>query len=164
MKLFVASDHGGFAQKEQIEYMYDIENIDPDSKVIDVVDIGPSALDPADDYPEYAFKLCESLLTARASLAKDKKDKALGVLICKSGIGMSIAANKVKGIYAALCTSVEQARRAREHNHANVLVLDAEFIDFKSNREILHTFLHAKPQGGRHERRVNQIKEFEHIK
>lgn len=163
MKLFVASDHGGFAQKEQIEYMYDIESKNSDSKVIEVIDIGPDVLDPSDDYPEFAFKLCQALLTARASLSKEKQDHALGVLICKSGIGMSIAANKVTGIYAALCTSVEQARRAREHNHANVLVLDAEFIDFRVNQEILHTFLHAKPQSGRHERRVNQIKEFEKL-
>lgn len=164
MKLYIAADHGGFAQKEQIEYRYDVENKDADSKLIDVIDLGAEMFDPQDDYPPLAFKLCEALLTARASLPLHRRDEALGVLICKSGIGMSIAANKVHGCYAALCTSVEQARRAREHNHANILVLDAEFIDIKQNLSILHAFIHAKPQSGRHERRVAQITKYEQLK
>jgi len=164
MKLFIAADHGGFTQKEQIEYHYDVENKDVDSELIEVIDLGAEMFDPQDDYPPFAFKLCEAILTARASLPEHRRDEVLGVLICKSGIGMSIAANKVKGCYAALCTSAEQARRAREHNHANILVLDAEFIDINQNFIVLLAFIHAKPQTGRHERRINQIKDYEYTK
>lgn len=160
MRVYVASDHGGFAQKERIEFHYDIENKDPDSKRIDIVDLGPQALEPEDDYPEFAFKVAEAVVTANANLGRNEEE-SLGILICRSGIGMSIAANKVKGCYAALCTTSQQGRLAREHNHANVLVLDADGISIEDNLQIVRAFLRAQPQGERHQRRVDQIKTFE---
>lgn len=157
IKLFIASDHGGLELKEKIEYHYDIETSDPDAAQVAIVDLGPQDLNPDDDYPQFAFQLAQTVVQEQSS----EEELILGVLICRSGVGMSIAANKVKGCYAALCAYPEQASKAREHNHANVLVIDADYGDEVTHLQIVHNFLHAKPQGERHERRVNQIIAFE---
>ena len=85
----------------------------------------------------------------------------LGVLLCGSGIGMSIAANKVPGIRAALCVTPEMARLSRQHNDANVLVLGADLVSPEENRRILEAWLEAAFEGGRHARRVRQMMESE---
>lgn len=161
IKLFVGSDHGGFNLKEKIEYRYDVENVDSDSPKVEVVDVGPEELDPNDDYPKYAFNLGETL--RRAQNANDRDiNEYLGILICRSGNGMVIAANKVPGIRAALCFNVEHAKKAREHDHANVLVLDADYLNEEEHFQIIHAFLHAEPsQEERHVRRVGQISDYE---
>ena len=111
--------------------------------------MGPYKLDQLDDYPVYAFRLTDKIL-------KDKN--AFGVLICWSGIGMSIAANKVRGIRAALCTYAKQAEMARAHNNANVLVLGADFSDTKKAVHLLKIFLKTDfSKDKRHHRRVRQI-------
>lgn len=162
MKLFIAADHGGFALKEKIEYHYDIENKDRDAKIIEVVDLGAHDLNPEDDYPPFAFELAEQVLAARAEESADVGDQsALGILICRSGIGMCIAANKVQGCYAALCFTPEHAEKARQHDHANVLVLDADYLDADEHLAIVHAFIHSQPEPGRHERRMGQIAEYE---
>jgi ribose 5-phosphate isomerase B len=151
-QIYLASDHGGFALKEKIEYMYDVSNLAPDAKQFAMIDLGPENLNPEDDYPQFAFNLAETVAA---------NPNSLGLLICRSGIGMSIAANKVKGCYAALCFSIEHAKKARQHNHANVLVLDADYGDEALHLQIVDAFLHAEPEAERHQRRVEQIKAYE---
>jgi ribose 5-phosphate isomerase B len=100
------------------------------------------------DYPDIAQKVGEEVASGNANQ---------GILICNTGIGMSIAANKIKGIRAALCCDVFAAQRARQHNDANVLCLRAENIDNESALEIVKTFLDVNFEGGRHLRRVDKI-------
>ena len=104
------------------------------------------------DYPEYAFAVARAVAAA---------PNALGVLICGSGIGMSIAANKVPGVRAALCVTPEMARLSRRHNDANVLVLGADLVAPEENRRILEAWLGASFEGERHARRVRQMMEGE---
>jgi ribose 5-phosphate isomerase B len=104
------------------------------------------------DYPDIAQKVGEAI-------ASGNSDR--GILICNTGIGMSIAANKIKGIRAALCCDVFAAQRARQHNDANVLCLRGENIDTESALEIVKTFLATDFEGGRHILRVNKIRTLE---
>jgi len=114
-------------------------------------DFGSYNTEPV-DYPDIAQKVAEAV-------AAGKCDQ--GILICSSGIGMSIAANKIKGIRAALCCDVFGAERARQHNDANVLCLRGENVDTESALEIVRTFLTADFEGGRHVRRVSKIRALE---
>ena len=104
------------------------------------------------DYPDIAQKVGEAV-------APGNFDQ--GILICNTGIGMSIAANKIKGVRAALCCDVFAAQRARQHNDANVLCLRGEHIDTESALEIVKTFLSTDFKGGRHVQRVNKIRALE---
>lgn len=104
------------------------------------------------DYPDYAVKV---------SGAVTGKQADLGILICSSGIGMSIAANKHRGIRAALCCTPLMAARARQHNNANVLCLGSDFIDLNTALQIVHNFISTGFEGGRHQRRLDKITEME---
>ena len=104
------------------------------------------------DYPDIAQKVAEAVA---------KREFACGILICSSGIGMSIAANKVKGTRAALCHDPFTARRARQHNDANVLCLGADVVGQDSVKEIVQTFLDTEFEGGRHTQRLEKIKALE---
>lgn len=140
-RIAIGSDHGGFALKEKVieilkKAKYTVKDLGPESKA-------------SCDYPAYGYDV------ARA-VALKKADK--GIVICTSGIGMSIVANKVPGIRAGLCTTVEDASSARRHNDANVLVLAARRTKGKKAEEIVKTWLKTKALKGRHARRVDQIK------
>ena len=137
-KLLIASDHAGFALKEALK-----------AKMQGVAwqDLGPST-DARVDYPDFAEKLARDV-------AAGKCDS--GVLICGSGIGMSIAANKVPGIRAAVVENVVAARLAREHNDANILCLGARFLAPEYASEITQAWLNAQFEGGRHADRVKKI-------
>lgn len=172
MTILISSDHGGFKLKEQIEFAYDVksledENTPRDANLVEVVDLGPDELDPDDDYPDYAFSLVEKLAKSPGFLSVPGEDVAfedetLGILVCRSGNGMAIAANKHPYIRAALCFSPEHALKAREHNFANVLVLDADYNTKEETLAIIDAFIHTKPQAGnRHQRRVEQILNYE---
>ena len=118
MKIALASDHAGYKLKEAIkEYLTEYE----------VIDFGTNSTESM-DYPDTGFKAAETV-------AKGKCER--GILICGSGLGMSIVANKVKGIRAALCNSVELARLSRQHNDANILVLQGRFISKKQAGDII---------------------------
>lgn len=145
MKIAIGSDHEGFELKGRLlEYMR--------SKGYQVEDLGAYSPEPS-DYPLISFKVSQRI-------AQGEFDR--GVLICTTGIGMAIAANKVNGIRAGVCQSVEEARYSRQHNDTNVLVLGAKFIDEKKAMAVLDTWLETDFEtGGRHERRVNQIKKIE---
>ena len=136
----VASDHAGFELKNQL-----VAHLR--ARGLEVQDHGVSANTPA-DYPD---------LAQAAAREVSKGAAAFGLLVCGSGVGMSIAANKLPGVRAALADSVEIAQLSREHNHANVLCLGARFTSTDLAKRIVDAFLDAKPSGDRHERRVSKI-------
>ena len=134
MTLFIASDHAGFELKQKLKTSFDLEDLGPDS-------------DESVDYPDYAKALCEKVLATNSK----------GILLCGSGIGMSITANRFQGIRAALVNSEELAALSRQHNDANVLILAARFIYEDQAQKIVNTWLNTDFEGGRHQRRVEKI-------
>ncbi len=143
-KIYIGSDHAGFTLKSiLIEYL---ENLN-----IPVEDLGTYS-DEMVDYPDYGKKVAEAVREDPSSF---------GVLICGTGIGMSIVANKVKGIRAASCSEPLSAKLSREHNNANVLCVGARLIGTLMAIEILNTFINTDFLGDRHLLRVNKISEME---
>ncbi|OPL18155.1 MAG: ribose-5-phosphate isomerase [Candidatus Aegiribacteria sp. MLS_C] len=141
MRIAIASDHAGFRLKEHLaEWLRG-----RDALVLE--DLGPSD-DCSVDYPDFAGALCRSLLAGSADI---------GILICNSGIGMSISANRYRGIRAALCLYPDMAFWARHHNDANVLVLGGGMTAPFLAREIVKVFLTEEFDGGRHGRRVGKM-------
>jgi ribose 5-phosphate isomerase B len=144
MKIAIGSDHAGFELKERIKKY--LEKLGYDYK-----DFGTDNTESV-DYPDYALKVAEAVA---------KKEYDRGILICGSGIGMCMAANKVPEIRAAFCPTVELAKLSREHNYANVLTFGARIIDEKTAKDIVKVWLKTEFAGERHLRRVNKIKEIE---
>ncbi len=145
MKIAIGSDHAGFKLKEEIKKFLEGKG------GIDVIDFGTHSEERV-DYPDYAIPLAESI---------SKKEEDFGILICGTGIGMSIAANKVKGIRASLVSDVYSAHSAREHNNANILCMGGRVLGIELAKEITNTWLNASFLGDRHERRINKIMEYE---
>jgi ribose 5-phosphate isomerase B len=144
MVIVLGADHGGFMLKEHIKKYLKANDI-PHR------DFGTHS-EASTDYPDYALKV--------AQVVADDPD-SIGILCCGTGIGMSIAANKVKGIRAALCNDLFCAEMSRKHNDANILCLGARVIDTKLGLDIVETFLNTEFEGGRHSKRLNIIREFE---
>ena len=148
MKISIASDHAGFEQKQKLsQYLREQGH--------DVRDMGPSD-DSRVDYPDFAHRVAQEV----ANDAKHDK-KRTGVLVCGTGIGMAIAANKVPGIRAANVTTPEFAKLSREHNDANVVTLSGRFVDLETNKSILDAFLSTPFGAGRHAGRVEKITKIE---
>lgn len=147
MKIYIAADHAGFYLKKQLIQYLGI-------KGYDVEDCGAFEMNDKDDYPDFVIPCAQKV-------AGDKE--SLGIVIGGSGNGEQIAANKVKGIRAALYSGgkAEIAKLAREHNNANILSLGARFITTDDAKRAITAWLEAEFEGGRHEVRVNKIKEFE---
>lgn len=144
MKLLLGSDHGGIHLKEHIKkYLAD--------KGYEITDVGTYSEDSC-DYPDYAAKLCGELVKGTAEK---------GILICGTGIGISIAANKCKGIRAAVCNDVYSAKMSREHNNANVLCMGERIVGVGVAELIVDTWLNTEFAGGRHARRVDKIMALE---
>jgi len=143
-KIGLAADHAGFEEKEKVKKTLD-------ELGIEYVDLGTTSADSV-DYPDYAKKVAEGV-------ASGEYDQ--GVLVCGSGTGMAIAANKVKGVRAAVAWSPEIASLARQHNDANILSLPARFVTENDAENIVKAFFAADFEGGRHERRVDKIRELE---
>ncbi len=140
MKLAIGCDHAGFELKEILKtYLAE--------KGFELVDKGTYSLNSV-DYPDFAHAV---------SIALEKGEVGIGILICGSGNGISMAANKHAGIRAALCWKIEIASLARLHNNANILSLPARFISVEEAKEIVDTFLSTDFEGGRHANRVNKI-------
>jgi ribose 5-phosphate isomerase B len=140
MKYFIGTDHAGFEVKPfVIEYLQ--------KKGIEVEDLGCYSNESV-DYPDYAHKVAEAVLANPGTK---------GILICGSGIGMSLAANKHKGIRAALCHDYYTAAMARRHNDANILCFGARIVGLGEIESILEGWLNNEFEGGRHERRVKKI-------
>ena len=147
MNLLIASDHAGFELKAAlVKRASDLK--------VTFTDLGPGT-DASVDYPDYANLLCKTLLEQDA---RTDSSGSLGVLICGSGIGVSIAANRHLGIRAVLAESPEVAKLGREHNHANVLCLGSRIVSVEKAATILQSFLQAKPDPGeRHLRRIQKL-------
>ena len=143
MKIALAADHGGFKLKQHIKKFLQQKNHD-------LEDFGCHDENSV-DYPDFGFAAAEAV-------AQNKCD--FGIVFCTTGIGMSIVANKVPGIRAALCLNEEMGRLAREHNHANILSLAAKYTDEKTAEKIVESFLATPPGGDRHARRVNKINSY----
>ncbi|EFH93101.1 ribose 5-phosphate isomerase B [Finegoldia magna] len=144
MKIAIAADHGGFELKDSmVEYIKSLEN--------EVMDLGTNSADSV-DYPDYAKKVCEEIQQGNSDL---------GILICGTGIGMSLAANKFEGIRAACVSDVYSAKMSRNHNNANVLCIGARVIGDEVAKLIIKTFLENEFEAGRHQRRVDKIMAFE---
>ena len=138
--LVLASDHAGFDLKENIKTYLESNNFN-------IKDLGPFNEDSV-DYPDYGNMLGKFILENKNSI---------GIAICGSGIGISIALNRMLGIRAALCSNEEIAKLSRNHNDANVLVLAGRFMNLKKSSSIIDIFLKESFEGGRHERRVNKL-------
>lgn len=143
MKIGIGSDHGGFGLKEDIKKYFD-------ERKIEYIDYGTNSTDSV-DYPDYGKKVAEAVVSKEVDRA---------IVICGTGIGISIAANKVKGIRCALCENTYSARMSREHNDANILALGGRVLGVDLAMEIVSTWLAAEFQGGRHERRVKKMCEI----
>lgn len=144
MKVAIASDHGGINIRKEIMQLMEELNVE-------YVDLGCKCSDSV-DYPDYAIPVAEKV-------AGGEVDK--GILICGTGIGMSIAANKVKGVRCALVHDTFSARATREHNDTNVLAMGERVIGLGLARDIAKIWLTTDFEGGRHENRVNKIKAYE---
>jgi len=144
MKIAIGADHAGFELKNQLgEVLRQTGH--------EVCDFGTNSAEST-DYPDYAERVAQAVASGAAER---------GVLVCGSGVGMSIAANKVRGIRAVLGVSPEEVRLTRAHNNANILTLGARFTNPAAARELLRVFLEVQFEGGRHQRRVDKISQME---
>ena len=144
MKISVAADHAAFSVKQEIIiYLKD--------KGLEIQDLGTHSEDSV-DYPLFGQKVAQSILSG----SSDK-----GIIICGTGIGISIAANRFKNIRAALCTTKIHAEMARKHNDSNVLALGARVTDIKTIKDIVDVWLNTTFEGGRHQNRLELIDEIE---
>ena len=143
-KIAIGADHAGFELKDEIKKILESEGYL-------ITDFGTNSGDSV-DYPLIA----KSLATSVAS-----KNQPRGILVCGTGIGMSIAANKVKGVIAANCYDVETAKLARLHNNSNILTLGGRILSLDAAKEIIKAWLETEFEGGRHRRRIQEIKDLE---
>jgi ribose 5-phosphate isomerase B len=162
MKIYLGSDHAGFALKEHLKQFLQnhsfffgeeelLKSDDNSDFCITVEDMGTHSEESV-DYPDFAEKVAQKVLAQKDSY---------GIVICGTGIGVSIAANKVRGIRAALCTNETMARLAREHNDARILALGSRIIGNVLAENIVEAFLFSEFEGGRHEKRIEKIHKIE---
>lgn len=144
MKIAIGADHAGFELKNELGNVLRQAGHD-------VCDFGTNSAESA-DYPDYASRVAHAVASGTAER---------GVLVCGTGVGMSIAANKVRGVRAAVAVTLEVVRLTRAHNDLNVLTLGARFTDPARARELLEAFLDTPFEGGRHQRRVAKIAQLE---
>lgn len=138
--IYIGSDHGGFELKSEL-----IAFVKNELK-LEIEDLGCHSKESV-DYPDFAVEVCKKVI----------KKNSLGILICTTGIGISISANRIKGIRCALCSEEYSASMARRHNDANVLALGGKVIGIGLAKSILKTFINSQFEGGRHKRRVDKI-------
>jgi ribose 5-phosphate isomerase B len=143
-KVIAGSDHAGLALRAEAVKVAQAAGLE-------VQDLGPFTGDSV-DYPDYARQVADAVVAGRAKL---------GILVCGTGIGMSIAANKVKGVRAAHCATEFEARMARAHNDANVLCIGERVVGLGLGGAVVKAFLETPFEGGRHERRVRKIEDLE---
>jgi ribose 5-phosphate isomerase B len=144
VKIALGADHAGFRLKEHlrqslVQHGYEVEDFGTDTE-------------ESTDYPDYAAAVARSVAEGHAER---------GVLLCGTGVGMAIAANKIDGVRAVNCSDTEFCQLARRHNDANVLALPARFIAPEFADELVQVFLHTPFEGGRHQRRLDKIRELE---
>ena len=144
--VLIGSDHAGYEAKENLKKYFETTNVT-------FKDLGTYSKDSC-DYPLIAKKVA-------LEISENKAEKA--VLICGSGVGMGIAANKIRGVRAVICSDETTARLSRKHNDANIICLGARIIDFEKIKKIVDIFLSTSFEGGRHQRRIDQISEIENL-
>lgn len=143
MRIAIGSDHTAVdLKKEIIDFL--------DTKNIEVIDLGPSSKERT-DYPLYAHEVCKLV---------QQNSVDYGILICGTGVGMSIAANKHKGIRAVVCSDTFTAKASKQHNDSNVLCFGARVVGTELAKDIVDSFLNAEYEGGRHQNRVDMLDEF----
>jgi RpiB/LacA/LacB family sugar-phosphate isomerase len=146
MNIFVGTDHRGFDLKNKlIEYLQE--------KNIRIEDLGNYELQPEDDYPDFAQKVAQAIL--------QNPQEFVGIVICGSGVGGSIAANRYHGVRCALAFEPDQARHARENDHANMLALPADYIEFEKAKTIVDSFLAATPK--KEDKYLRRIQKVENV-
>ncbi len=145
LPILIGSDHAGFEMKEFIKQYLSQKNIPYE-------EAGTAQYDETDDYPLIAFKLAHKISSGEFHR---------GILLCGTGIGASIAANRVKGVRAALCSTPETARMSRLHNDSNVLVLGGRITSREMVPQIINAWLEASFEGGRHQRRIEMLDSFQ---
>lgn len=144
--IIVTSDHGGFRLKQQIiGYL--------EEKGLLVLDGGCNSEESV-DYPIYGEEAARAVVSGRVEG---------GIIICGTGIGISIAANRVRGARASVCPSVEYAKLTRLHNDSNILALGGRFTDFETAKQIIDTWLTTEYEGGRHQKRIKMLDEIESV-
>ena len=139
-KIFISSDHAGYILKEQIIKKF--------SRKYKFQDLGTNNSKVSVNYPEYAHKLCKKV---------EASSKNMGILVCGSGMGMSMAANKHKKITAALCYSLKNTKLSRLHNNANIITLGSRLTKKNTAFKCIDVFINTKFEGGRHKKRVKKI-------
>ena len=139
----IGADHGGYVLKEELIKCFEDE--------IEFKDFGTISTESV-NYPDIAFKVAESVASGECEA---------GILICRSGIGMSIAANKVKNIRCANISTTKAARLCKEHNDANIISISADELTVDAAKEIIYIWLNSEFQGGRHQTRIDLIKDYE---
>jgi RpiB/LacA/LacB family sugar-phosphate isomerase len=144
MKIAIGADHAGYALKDQVRDALRQAGHE-------VVDRGTNSAEST-DYPDYASAVAQDVVSGAADR---------GVLVCSTGVGMSIAANKVDGIRAALAISPDEVRLTRAHNDANIITIGARYIDSEVANEMVRIFLETPFEGGRHARRIGKIAQLE---
>jgi len=146
MKISLAADHNGFDLKKEISDQLENEGHE-------VIDVGPHSHDPLDDYPDYAKKLADSV---------SRGESLRGIMICGSGVGASVASNKVKGIRAAVCHDIYSAHQGVEHDDMNVLCLGSRIVGTEVARELVKAFIGAEYTAEeRHQRRLDKVLDME---
>ena len=144
--IYLGSDHGGYELKEIVKQFLTENNLTFE-------DLGADNLNPQDDYPDFIIPVAQKVASNPSSL---------GIILGRSGNGEAIAANKVKGVRAAVCLNEEMAKKAKEHNNANVLSLGADYISLDEAKKIVKVFLDTPfTNDERHIRRINKIKKIE---
>ncbi len=146
MKIAIGADHAGFEDKEKIKRQLD-------NLGVEYEDVGTNSTESV-DYPVYAKKVADKVASGEVER---------GILVCGSGNGMQIAANKVPGIRAALAWNEETARLAKQHNDANILSVPARMISEEEAEKVIKSYLEAEFEGGRHARRVEEISDMEKV-
>ena len=139
-KVCIASDHAGYKLKEDIKNFLILKNIS-------IIDLGPIN-DSSVDYPDFAKRVSNRVKTKKSDI---------GILVCGSGTGMAISANKVKKIRAAVCYNLTSTRLSRQHNNANIIALGSRLTKKKTALKLISVFLSTKFEGGRHLRRIKKI-------
>ncbi|MED5353589.1 MAG: ribose 5-phosphate isomerase B [Nitrospinota bacterium] len=143
-KIAIASDHGGFDLKKNV--ISSLQN-----KGLEIEDLGPSNTDSV-DYPDYGIKIAHAILEQRVER---------GIVICGTGVGMSIVVNRFPGIRGTLCSDVYTAKMCREHNDSNILIMGGRVIGKDSALEIVEIWLKTNFEGGRHQRRLDKINKID---
>ena len=139
-KIFISSDHAGYNLKELIKKKFSMK--------FDFLDLGTNNSNKSVNYPDYAHKLCKKV---------SNSSNNMGILVCGSGMGMSMAANKHKKIRAAVCYSVKNTKLSRLHNNANIITLGSRLTNKNTAFKCIEVFVNTKFEGGRHKKRVKKI-------